>query len=337
MTTVLTATEEGLGIARRQNRGWQSHTALEGMDCQCVAFDPHQPGRAYCGGFGMGLWRTDDGGDSWQPVAEPVPEEHVMSVAVSPLVAENGFGLLFAGTEPSRLFVSADGGASWQERDALQELPSKPTWSFPPRPWTHHTRWIEPDATDPERLFVGIELGGVMRSPDGGETFEDRKPGSQHDCHTLRTHPDAPGVVYEAAGGGFAQSEDGGQTWRSADAGMAHHYVWGLAVDPGDAQTLVASAASGAHRAHSNSRGDAHIYRRTNGDNWQEMRAGLPGPEEVRVYVLATNPAESGVFYALTGSRLFQSADAGQTWQEMPIDWPGGWSSKGANGLAVLG
>jgi hypothetical protein len=78
-----------------------------------------------------------------------------------------------------------------------------------------------------------------MRSLDGGLTWEDRKPGSQHDAHVLRTHASAPGRVYEVAGGGFAESRDAGQTWRPADAGLRHHYLWGLAVDSGDPETMV--------------------------------------------------------------------------------------------------
>ena len=66
------------------------------------------------------------------------------------------------------------------------------------------SRPIAPDRHDPELLFVGIELGGVMRSTDGGLSWEDRKPNSQHDAHAVLTHPSAAGRVYEAAGGGVA-------------------------------------------------------------------------------------------------------------------------------------
>ena len=51
-------------------------------------------------------------------------------------------GAVYAGTEPSRLFRSDDRGESWRELKALLELPSRPRWSFPPRPWTSHVRWI---------------------------------------------------------------------------------------------------------------------------------------------------------------------------------------------------
>jgi hypothetical protein len=47
----------------------------------------------------------------------------------------------------------------------------------------------------------------------------------------LATHTAALDVVYEAAGGGFAQSENFGESWIAADAGIKYRYVWGLAVD----------------------------------------------------------------------------------------------------------
>ena len=80
-----------------------------------------------------------------------------------------------------------------------REIPSAPTWSFPPRPWTSHVRWIAPSPDDADLLLVGIELGGVMRSQDGGVTWSDHRPGAQPDCHSLAWHPS--GRAYEAGGG----------------------------------------------------------------------------------------------------------------------------------------
>ena len=98
----------------------------------------------------------------------------------------------------------------WTELEALQDIPSRERWSFPPRPWTHHVRWIAPDPHRPERLLVAIELGGVMLSEDGGESFSDHRPGAKRDAHTITWHPLAEGRAYEAAGDGAAWSEDGG-------------------------------------------------------------------------------------------------------------------------------
>ena len=163
-----------------------------------------------------------------------LPEPGVFSLAVAPPTAR-----VYAGTEPSRLFRSDDGGDTWRELTTLLELPSRPTWSFPPRPWTSHVRWIAPSPHDADLLLVGIELGGLMRSTDGGETWDDHRPGAQRDVHSLAWHPHARGRAYEAGGGGSAWSDDAGDTWHPADDGRDRNYTWSVAVDPGGSRLLV--------------------------------------------------------------------------------------------------
>jgi photosystem II stability/assembly factor-like uncharacterized protein len=260
-----------------------------------------------------------------------------MSVAVSSLERAGERGIVWVGTEPSALFRSVDGGDSWEERPTLRDLPSAPTWSFPPRPWTSHVRWIVPDPCMEQRLFVGIELGGVMRSLDGGLTWEDRKPGSQYDAHTLRAHPLAPDRIYEAAGGGYAETRDGGATWQGFDDGLTRHYVWGLAVDPANPDRVVVSAALGPRQAHDPGAGEAAIYRRTGEEPWQEVRDGLPTPQGTRAYVLATNEAEPGAVYAATREGdLYRSADAGASWQHLDVAWPEDYRAPDVRGLVAV-
>ena len=88
-------------------------------------------------------------------------------------------------------------------------------------------RWIAPNPHDAAILLVGIELGGLMYSGDGGQTWADHRPGAQRDVHALAWHPKASGRAYEAGGGGAAWSHDGGQTWQGADAGRDRHCTWG--------------------------------------------------------------------------------------------------------------
>ena len=104
--------------------------------------------------------------------------------------------------------VYVDGVDVRQLQPDLLELPSHPSWSFPPRPWTSHVRWIAPSPHDADLVLVGIELGGLMRSTDAGESWEYHRPGAQRDVHSLAWHPTAAGRAYEAAGGWTAWSED---------------------------------------------------------------------------------------------------------------------------------
>src|SRR4051795_1849749 len=198
-----------------------AHTRLQGSGAQCLALDGDT---LYVGCRGGGLKRSRDGGGRLYDL--PLPESDVFSLAVS--AAD---GAVYAGTEPSRLFRSDDRGESWRELNALLELPSRPTWSFPPRPWTSHVRWIAPNPHDADLLLVGIELGGLMRSSDGGESWQDHRPGAQRDVHSLAWHPRVNGRAYEAGGGGAAWSDDAGQTWRGADDGRDRNYTWSVAAD----------------------------------------------------------------------------------------------------------
>jgi photosystem II stability/assembly factor-like uncharacterized protein len=219
---------------------------------------------------------------------------------------------VYAGTEPSRLFRSDDRGASWRELEALLELPSRPTWRFPPRPWTSHVRWIAPSPHDADLILVGIELGGLMRSSDGGATWQDHRPGAQRDVHSLAWHPSERGRAYEAGGGGAAFSEDAGETWRPADDGRDRHYTWSVAVDQADPELWYVSASTGPFAAHGGGDPEARIFRRQAGEPWRPLRGGLPEPLPAMPYALA---AEDGrLFAGLADGQIWESSDRGETW-----------------------
>jgi len=105
----------------------------------------------------------------------------VTAVAVGHAGQADGFGIVYAGTEPSAVFRSDTGGDSSVDLAGLRALPSADTWSFPPRPHTHHVRWIEADASVADRLFVAIEAGALVRTLDGGRTWLDRVRGGPYD------------------------------------------------------------------------------------------------------------------------------------------------------------
>jgi hypothetical protein len=208
MTTIYLPMKDGLAVLRRQQSSWQADLQMQGADCWDLEVDPLRHDVAYCATLGRGLWTSEDGGRSWNPVGAGIGSNLVWSCAVSRSERTGADGVVYAGTEMSALWRSADRGATWQELPALQTIPSKNKWSYPPKPKTHHVRCILCDPTDPQRIFVGIEQGGVMRTLDGGKTFEDHNPQAQNDPHTLAATTQAPGRIYEAGGGGYRESRD---------------------------------------------------------------------------------------------------------------------------------
>jgi photosystem II stability/assembly factor-like uncharacterized protein len=300
---------------------------LEGRGVMCVAVDPHDPRRIFAGTFDRGVYRSLDGGDTWESVGSGMADARVLSIAISPCEQVAGRSVVYAGTEPSMLYRSTDDGATWQPSPALANLPSAPTWSFPPRPHTHHARWIALHPTDPRTIYVGIELGGVMTTRDCGLTWEDRKPGSQHDAHALATHPLAQERVYEAAGGGVALSEDAGRTWRGVDAGTDRHYTWGLAVDAADPDLWYISASHGAGLAHRPG-GDAQavIYRKQGDASWQALGGdgtGLDRPARAMPYaLLAPRGRPRTLIAGLKDGNLLLTEDAGDTWRTLATGLP---------------
>lgn len=137
---------------------------LEDRGARCLAVDPADPNVLYVGTDDEGVLKSQDGWRSWDRLSG-VEHPKIPAIAVSPVDRA-----VYAGTEPSALFVSRDGGANWRELEGMKNLPSAPTWSFPPRPWTSHVRAIALSQEDPDLILAGIELGGILRSHDGGET-----------------------------------------------------------------------------------------------------------------------------------------------------------------------
>lgn len=295
---------------------------------RCLAASPATPDRVFIGTFARGLLRSTDGGTTFARVGESTIADRVMSVTVSPHDPET----VWVGTEPSAVHVSRDGGDTWTEKPGLTALPSADEWYFPPRPDTHHVRWLAVAPADPDHLYVGIEAGAFVRSDDGGNTWQERPPGSRLDNHTLAVHGDAPDRVYAAAGDGYAESTDCGATWDHPQEGLDHRYCWSVAPAPEDPETVVLSAASGPGAAHRQP-AESYVYRRSGDEPWTLAMDGLPEPDGSLRPVLS---AGAEAIWLLSNRGLFRSVDAGLTWDRVLLPGDEFDADQRPRGLAIV-
>jgi len=249
-TQIYLATARSLNVIEGSNRTWRGEVRLQDQQVQCVSVGSRLKERVYCGTFGNGVYRSDDAGATWRP-CKGLPNQNVMALATADGGDAGRPALLYAGTEPSAIYQSSDGGDTWHPLPGLLSLTSAGEWSFPPRPETHHVRQILSDPCFPRRLHVAIEAGALLRGEDGGETWRDRVPGGPRDTHTLAAHRSAPGRLYSAAGDGYFESLDDGDTWRRVMEGLEHGYCWSVAVSPSDPDTVLLSASKSPRAAHS--------------------------------------------------------------------------------------
>jgi photosystem II stability/assembly factor-like uncharacterized protein len=340
-TTILASMQTTLLVLNSTKDGWKVYEGLKNVNPSCVTFDPLKPDRAYCGTFDNGLWKTDDKGQSWEKTSLDASGLNIMSLSVSPIKRGNEeFNRLFVGMEPSLIFTSIDGGQSWEKIDEFNKLPSSSTWSFPPRPWTHHVRWIEQDVNNEDNVFAAIEAGALIKSIDGGRSWIDKAKDGPYDTHTLRTHKKAPQRLYSAAGDGYFESFDYGNTWERIVEGLGPHtYLYGIAVNHSDPQNTIVSASSNAWKSHAIQDLETFVYRRNPDEKskgWVRSFDGLPEPKGTVISILESNPKNKDEFYCLNNRGIFFSTNSGKSWKSLDISWSKEYNLQHPWALAVI-
>jgi hypothetical protein len=316
----------GSRLARAEcaaNGQWSVEFLLEGTNVHCLAADPHNRDVVYAGTQGNGILRSEDRGKTWQPCGM---EGHlVKAIAVSP--AEPG--LIVAGTKPPGIFFSRDGGLHWAELVSFRKMRRWFWFSPAERPFTAYVQGIALSPTDPNVIVAGIEAGAVVRSTDGGETWQNHRKGALRDCHSITFHASSGDWVYEGGGtgAGAAFSRDGGNTWTQMRQGLDRHYGWTAAADPARPEVMYVSISPGPMKAHSADNAQAYIFR-SMGGAWEKLTGGLPQPLDYMPYALVTDRDAPGHLYAgLSNGDVWYTTDYGDHWQQLPLNLGGIWTS----------
>ena len=213
----------------------------------CIAQDSSDPGLIYAGSVnnaqagsarGRGsLARSDDGGRSWRDITPgSIRDEEIWSVAAPP----DGANEVFIGTSHARLLRSIDRGHTFVECAAFLKIPGRERWGFPPPPHVPHVRSIAFDHSNPMVIYVGVEEGGVYRSPDRGRSFEPLSRSVYSDIHCVAADPADPKRLFVTTGRGFYFSGDAGASWNYLK-GLNRSYTVPLLV--ADSEIFIAAAA----------------------------------------------------------------------------------------------
>ena len=343
--TIIALNYKHLVFARqREDRTWSTGSSSIGFRSVALAVDPHQSDAVYVGTDGHGILKTADYGETWEPIG--LSGQIVRAIAISKLRP----GTIYAGTKPAHLYVSHDYGEHWRELTTFRQM--KRWWWFTPAevPMSAYVMDIVLSPTDPDVILVGIELGGVLRSADGGETWGGHMKGAVLDCHDLSFHPSDGNWVYAGGGDGGAFSRDGGQTWiqpdpmtlfkevldtvfrggaredKRAKKRLDRRYGWAVAGDPNEPNIWYLSASTGPGKAHGEGNAEAYIYRCQDGRNWERLSGGLPQPLNHFPYGLLTDIDASGHIYAvLQNGDVWQSEDYGDKWIQLPLNLGSVW------------
>jgi photosystem II stability/assembly factor-like uncharacterized protein len=272
-------------------------------------------------GSTAGVFRSGNDGRSWQ--ASGIGDREVWDVAAVP----GDPSTLYAVTEPAGLFLSRDGGASWTEIAGFRSAPGFTEWCVPanpPRPG--RARSIVLDPSNAMRLVVGVEVGGVVLSEDGGRTWTMNRPGGNPDLHNIVAKPDAPGVLFASTGfgridrsepmekriAGMFRSDDHGKSWRFQWQEMTPPYTRPLCIDPRRPHAVTVGSSPTAFSAFKDEGGaKAMLFQSVDGgETWRSLCDPAHSPSPAQFHAVAPDPDIAG--HVLAGT------DTGELWRVSP-------------------
>jgi len=193
-------------FASRQGAWERTHKALTFWKMTSLQVDPQDPAHIYVATEHSGLFVSRDAGARWQRPKPNVPRLTTNALLALP-------GAILAGTWPAALYRAVNGSA-WQELDGVRL--GAAGGAFPPSPeLSARVRFLAADDQNPRRLFVAIEVGGLLVSDDDGATWSWVTDGlDDQDVHQILPSAGHPGVVLAACGEGVYRSGDRGARWQ---------------------------------------------------------------------------------------------------------------------------
>jgi len=272
---------------------WQAIGPFGGAT-NTIQADPQHPGVLVAGTSNALLFRSNDRGDHWSPIAfAPSLRSVLHALAIDP--TGNYFvGIASDAPELNGLYRSSDQGKTW---DHMPGLRGEEIWSL--AIWSKDSSVMAAGARD-----------GIHLTEDGGKTWRRISPSDNRELQpvvSLAFHPKAKAIIYAGTPHLPWKSEDGGATWHSVHSGMLDDSdVFSMQVDWKNPEHVFATACSG-------------IYKSTNAAGLWSKMAGAKGAS-YRTYVVAQDPTDPSIVFAGTTGGLIRSGDGGITWRKLSDD-----------------
>jgi photosystem II stability/assembly factor-like uncharacterized protein len=226
--------------------------------------------------------------------------------------------LELAGTEPAGIFLSHDGAGSWRGCPEVEQLRDRHQWFLPYSPEAGCVRSL---AFHGRRVYAAVEVGGVLRSDDAGESWRlaggstgepvfdiPPVPLVHADVHWVASHPSSLDLVYAATAEGLYRSSDGGDTWVVSHLDSYCRAVW---VDPNDSDHIILGPADSV--ANKQGRIEESF---DGGQSWQRACDGLDLPWPDRTVERFIQLGET-LFAVSNDGRLYMSGLPELRWQRI--------------------
>jgi photosystem II stability/assembly factor-like uncharacterized protein len=351
MTEYLVAigTRKGLFLGRSPDReSWDVERADLGMNSVSAVCIDTRRGRprllagATSGHWGPSVLYSDDLGKTWQePDRAPISFPEGSGAALAQVwqlqpsrPAEPD--VVWAGTEPSALFRSEDGGMTYELVHGLWEHPHRPTWQPGGGGQCLHT--VVPHPSDASRATVAMSTGGVYQTTDGGQSWAPSNAGivALHNpdpypeygqcVHKISTHADEPDRMFLQNHGGVFRSDDGGGSWSPIGGDLPADFGFPIVAHPRrPGSVFVFPLLGDFDRTPPESR--CRVFRTDNaGETWRPLEKGLPQDgfqaAVMRDAMSADNGDPTGLYLGTRSGAVFASGDEGDSWHTVALHLP---------------
>ena len=266
---------------------------------------PKDPSVIYAG-TDEGIYLSQDRGRSFERLDSPMDSLHVWKIAIDPVDPVDP-DTIFAGTEPSALFRSRDGGRRWEKLtvDMAEECPNVRV----PR-----VTALVVDPSDHRIVWAGVEVDGVRRSLDGGDSWTRITGGlNDPDIHDMAVSVAEPKTVLTITPWEIFASTDAGETWQGLGISrqFSMPYCRGVALKEDDPRVMFIAAGD----APVGSTGNVQRTR-DSGQTWEAVP--MPVEPNTPMWGFATHSADPDLILASSHyGQLYASADGGDWWVKL--------------------